>query len=533
MGFRRSRGIRRLAAATGAVCVAGSGMLVGATEASAADSLWINVKEYNLTLPTGHSDPAGAKQLHIQVTHQLQGHLPPATVTVDTAGLAGLADVVWPSGCTHTGAVGTCTVNVTDFGPGVPDSADNYLTLGLNAVPGAKEGSHGTVQLKATAPGVDPGEESAEVFVGSGVDLVVHPLTSVTGAKVGSTLTAPIRWANAGDQTAQQTVLTFHTVAGLEFTEHYSNCTYGKPTGAEEDVQVVCTIDTPLAPGHALQLSPDLKVKVTSKAWQTYLSASVLAPGAQADSLRAAAGTPGNGPRLTATPVSAAKVAAKSDDLNQGDNYTEMGVGADNHAHFSAIGAQAKGAEGQTVPVTVGMRNAGPATVIDRSGGDGVDALKVTFPKGTTVTTVPAGCGTDDGGSKAHGPYRCSSNYIQPDGYQRTFTFQVRLDEQLVNARGQAALTNEISDYEHIPVSFPWDDSTDGYTQPIVFNGPAPSTTPDGGTTNAPGTDGQPSSLAATGGGGSTPLIAGTATALLAAGAAGLMVSRRRKTAQR
>ncbi|MEW2519195.1 LAETG motif-containing sortase-dependent surface protein [Actinacidiphila alni] len=151
---------------------------------------------------------------------------------------------------------------------------------------------------------------------------------------------------------------------------------------------------------------------------------------------------------------------------------------------------------------------------------------------------VPKGCDLVRKGVAGTGPYECGSAdaYFQRPGYRATFTFKVRLVQQVTNVRGTAALTNEDHDYEGVPVTFPWDTSTTGYTAPIVFNGPvttAPAGTPAAtGSANAPGTDGQSQSLAATGGGSDTPLVAGTAAAVVAAGAGILLATRRRRTAR-
>ncbi|WP_030253607.1 hypothetical protein [Streptacidiphilus jeojiense] len=463
---------RRALSTAAALAVTGTALLAGAGTAFAADSLHINISESNLTLPKAVNGTAGTKTLHVEVAHDQQGHIPSATLTVDVSGLAGVADVVWPATCTHTATVGTCKIShVDDLGSGQPPTE---LAIGLKADPKAADGAQGTLDLKATAPGVDSYEVPQTVTVGSGADLTIQQLSAVHHAKVGSTLSAPIQWSNTGNETSPSTVLTLETMAGLDFKQHYSNCKYGKPTGDLVSVRAVCTINTPIAPGQSLRLADPVQVGVTSEAWYTLLTASVLPPGAQADAAVAGGSgyTSGTGPALTAEAVTTSSLHANTADINPEDSYTELDVYADNHAHFSAVGGSARGAKGQTVAVTVGMRNNGPALIYDRSGGEAVDALKVAFPAGTTVTKVPDGCELAPKGATAgHGPYECNSNYAQGPGYQVLYTFRVRLDATLSNARGSARLTNFMSDYIGGPVTFPWDNSTSGYTAPIVFNG--------------------------------------------------------------
>lgn len=543
MGKHGHRQVRKAAAAAAVACALGVGALAGATSASAADSLNVTVKEYDLTLPNGVTDPAGIRQMHLMVSHDNAQDLPDATVTIDAGGLAGVADVVWPKECTHTGAVGTCTLKVTDLSLGdAPPEPETYLTLGLNPAAGAKDGAQGELSYTATSGNLKAIEEATDIHIGSGADLVIQPLKDMKDLKPGSTFTQHVEWKNTGNEAAQQTVLVMHSLVGFEPADRYSNCVYG-PLSDGRDATTVCTIDTPLAPGQSLQLSSDLTYRTTSALYSVYGSVQVLPPGPEADAAKAAVqGTPGAGPELTATPVAASgKVAPLTAELNPADNTAHFVVKGDNHAHYYATGASVEGDKGDTVPVTVGLGNEGPATIFDISGGDGTDMVKVTFPKGTTVTEVPDGCRLHwVVGVKGHGPYLCEGDVVQPAGYKKTFTFQVRLDDQLVNARGTAALTTENDEVGGVPTTFPWDTGTKDYTRPVVFNGTAdPSAAP---SANAPGADGdaatqvdQPSSpeLAATGASGTTPLFAGGAVLLLAAGGAVTLAARRRTAPRR
>jgi LPXTG-motif cell wall-anchored protein len=522
-----------------AAAVTGAGILAGAGSAYGADDgLHINIGDSELTLPRGVAGPAGTKFVHVEVAHDLAGHVPQATLTVDTSGIAAVADVTWPKECTHSGTTGTCTIDHVDDSENW-DGVVHQLALGLTAAAGAKNGVRGTISFKATAPGLNSDQTDFDVAVGSGADLVIQPLKPVAKAKVGSTVAARIAWANTGNQTTPSTIITLEAIAGLEFTQKFSNCTYSKPEGRLKNVTAVCTLDTPLAPGQALQLSQDVKLQVTDEAYYTFLTAKVTPPGEKADTSRQSApGARGTGSKLTATPVAGSRLTQQTAVINPRDSYTELEVQAVNHAHYSAVGANARGDKGATVPVTVGMRNSGPALIFDRSGGEGNDAVLVTFPKGATVTTVPKGCDLTDKGVKGTGPYECGSDdaYIQAPGYHADFTFKVRLDQQLTNARGTAALTNFMHDMKpSTPVTFPWDTSTTGYTAPIVFNGPVttaqPTASASTGGSNAPGPNGQSQSLAATGSDSHTPLIAGGA-AIAAAGAGILFATRRRRTSQ-
>lgn len=61
------------------------------------------------------------------------------------------------------------------------------------------------------------------------------------------------------------------------------------------------------------------------------------------------------------------------------------------------------------------------------------------------------------------------SSIYQAPGYKVEFTFQVRLDQQVSNARGSAVLAESAGPDEGRPAGrFAWDTSTDGNNAPIV-----------------------------------------------------------------
>lgn len=523
----------RALCAVAALSTAGTAVLLGAGPAFAADQLHIDIVESGLTLPKAVGGVAVAKTLHLYVAHDQGGHIPSATLTVDTAGLKGVAVVTWPSNCTHSGAIGTCKIDhVYDLDS---QAVPVYLGIGLKADPKAVNGAKGSLSLKATAPGLSSYEEPVDISVNTGADMTIAPLPELHNVALGTTLSEPVVWSNTGNATAPSSILTFDTMAGLELKQHFSNCKYGKPFGAASVVEAVCTINQPLAPGHALRLSQNLQVGVTKEAYYSVMSVSVLPPGGV---VRTAAGggyVQGTGPELTAVdaPVPTRTRNAVGD-INPNDSYTELDVYAKNTADFAAVGASVKGDKGRTVPVSVGARNNGPGLIYDRSGGEGTGGFKVTFPAGATVTKIPSGCFLDNRtGVAGHGPYVCGSDYLQAPGYQKLVTFSVRLDQQLKNVRGTVALDNELADFQGKPATFPWDKNQADNTAPIVFNGPAlpssaPSTT--GSASAAPSTGATGGSgLAETGGGSSSLPIALGAAAAVALGAGGVLVARRRR----
>jgi len=97
---------RRVLAAAAALTVTGAVLFAGAGTAFAADSLHVNVSESDLALPKAVNGSAVTKTLHINVAHDLAGHVPSATLSVDappmcTTTAAGTKRFVWPASPTR------------------------------------------------------------------------------------------------------------------------------------------------------------------------------------------------------------------------------------------------------------------------------------------------------------------------------------------------------------------------------------------------------------------------------------------------
>lgn len=339
--------------------------------------------------------------------------------------------MIWPAGCTHAGDIGTCArVHINSLGT---DSAITYLNLGLKARPGVRSGQ-GTIEVTASTPGLATQTSSAPVAVAQGTDLVATPLPQLNNVKVGSTVQAAVSWTNTGDQTAPRTQVTlWNPVPGLAFKQHFKNCTY-----AANGQTATCTFNTPLKPGQTLRFPAPVTLTVTKEAWYTVMTVSVQAQGSGK--------------------------ARPPADLNTNDSYSELDVHAVNTAHFAAIGATVHGQAGQTVPVTVGMHSTGPAYIMDRSGGEAVGDVDVEFPAGTTVVSVPQNCFLFQGSQ-----YNCWIPADVAPGQQSLYTFSLRVDTVVDDAKGKVWLSNSIIQPGN-PAIYPWDPSQLGHTAALVLN---------------------------------------------------------------
>jgi hypothetical protein len=426
----RSTLVRRGGGLAVATVLAAAGGLATAGSALASDRLDVQINPYNLTLPALANGASVTKSLHIYIYHDQQGTVGTAKVVINASGLSRIAQVIWPSSCTHVGDVGTCARAAIN---GIESGNNTFLNLGLKARPGVRSGQ-GTVEVTASNPELGRLTTSAPVSVAEGTDLVASPLPQLNDVKIGSTVQAAVSWSNTGDETAPRTQVTMWTpVPGLAFKQHFKNCTY-----SANGRTAVCTFNTALKPGQTLRFPAPVELTVTKEAWYTGMAVTVEALGSGK--------------------------ARPPADLNTNDNYAELDLHAVNTAHFAAIGASVHGQAGQTIPVTVGMHSTGPAFIYDRSGGEAVGDIDVEFPAGTTVVGVPQNCFLVQGTQ-----YTCWIPADVAPGQQFLYTFSLRVNTVVAGAKGKVWLSNSIIQPAD-PAIYSWDPSQAGHTAALVLN---------------------------------------------------------------
>jgi hypothetical protein len=217
-------------------------------------------------------------------------------------------------------------------------------------------------------------------------------------------------------------------------------------------------------------------------------------------------------------------------------------VNAANTADFQVSGAQLKGRVGDTVDLRVTFTNAGPAWVLVEPGPPVPTRVLVKIPSGTTAVKAPH-CE-----KPAAGTYDCyvAQGWVE-EGQVNTYSFKLKIDKAVAGAKGSVALSSESRPYDVNKANDKADILLDvegsGSTAGSGSAGGSDSTG-GGGTTGTSGTTGSSSAtgssgsasttggdLAATGSGPVLPL-AGTAAAVVAAGAGTVLLVRRR-TARR
>ncbi len=473
-----------LAAATGLVAAGAAGT------AHAADApLPVTITgedRVDLSLHSGNGDPS-EPQVDLRLDapgepFEGDGIIPPVftgdyTIRIDASALAGVAKVKLP--CEADGSVAVCSGSELYAG-------DRYNRVGgirLDVGEDSEAGDLGSITVTGEGEGLEFTPLTIDVLVG-GPEFVNRTLSVPDGLRAGGTYEAPVGLRNAGSMPADGAVLRFHGSRGVSFPDSYGNCAYAEVTTGpllRQGTDAICTFPDRIDAGTAYALAEPLKVKTAGFALHdvfTY-SFTALAPD-EAAALRAAKDyRPGTGEVLTLRKLSSADPAHYS-------RYADVDLPVNNTYDLELTGSSQDAGAGDTVTARIGFRNNGPAWISAlRSGGEPI-GFTVAVPEGTTVTSVPEGCGenTIDEGVKG---YLCWVSTPLLEDAALDFPFELRVDRVVEGARGKVALP----EWDN-----PFDSDHTNDSAWIVLNGADGAT--DGGTGDGGTSDGGTS-------GGSTP----------------------------
>jgi len=374
------------------------------------------------------------------------------TLTIDARGLAKVANVAFGAGCVVKGLIATCDQGVlpTHIGGGIGGWSD----ITLSALKGAPQGASGSYTISGrTTTGVGVVSSSGTVTVG-GPEFDLSALQNHSNVAIGSNLSEPIKFTNAGTRPSNGVQVILMPSAGLGFTTHYSNCRYGSAdTYPHLTDLAICSISGLVRVGETAELAVPVGLHVDQTALYSYLDSTVEPLGYTGDNYWLLPGhtwKQGTGAKLGLKVLSAgvrstapAGTAMLLSADGESTNYQVASVSARNTDDFGVTGATAKGAKGKTVRFTFSLVDHGPATLYDRSGGEGSPSVLVTPPPGTTIVGSSAACQPslgDDPTVAAHGPYLCSAGYYFVKGEVNTFTLTVRVDTVIAGAKGSVKI---------------------------------------------------------------------------------------------
>ncbi|MFF5471621.1 CARDB domain-containing protein [Streptomyces achromogenes] len=429
---------------SGAAVAVAAGLLTAGLAAPAfadedppqTDQLWIN-EPYEQTLPlaTDGGQPQD-RTLGVGIYHDNENFtVTDGELAVDVSGLAGVAEVTWPDNCTPSGTSAVCDIPVV---PTIGGDYEDQVFLTVRAADGAAVGARGRITYEATATGGPDGTLTAphESFgttltVGAGPDLVIDPVASIEKGQPGDERTIPFKVTNKGNESANGFTVKLYASYGLTDLTRYDACVYTTTDGDDSapSNRAICTFEQVLAPGDSFELPEPLTVRLAPHALNERLDIDV---------------EPGGG----------------AQDLDSGNDYAVLQIGADNTADFSVTGDAISGAAGETATAKLTFKNNGPAWLGNLGSGDPVAEVRLIVPKGTTVTGVPSGCypRTLDGGyypnRKGAPRYDCDMPYWVLENTQRTFAFSVRVDTVVPGATGAVSIHPPYGRFGQYPFAF-------------------------------------------------------------------------------
>ncbi|GAB3381635.1 hypothetical protein GCM10027452_35070 [Micromonospora halotolerans] len=387
-----------------------------------------------------------------------------------------------------------------------------FFDVQLKTTSKAKDGDAGTLKVTMTAAGQDPISHDAKIRVGEGVDLSAGPETT-TSAAPGKSFTAPATVSNAGETAAKGAVAIFFNDYGMNAAKHFSNCTY------VGDELRTCQFDEELAAGSTFTASLPYALGADTYAPSSKYGEIIWMTPAEFEDFQndvdfneETIGQPGADGELALTQVPGKATAqgfqADRQPDNNGTIVTVKATGK-NGTDLEALGTSVNGAAGATVKATFGLRNNGPATLDYNRAGSSVTYLNFDVPQGTTAVAVPENCITRNGDE--WGELKA--------GDSEMLDFSLRVDKVIANATGPVKINVTCQ----CDGGFTRDLKPANDTAKVVVNA-----APGGDGGQGGGGEGDGGTLPITGS--STALIAGVGALLLAAGAAGYVVSRRRRT---
>ncbi|ANP50723.1 hypothetical protein AVL59_14780 [Streptomyces griseochromogenes] len=369
-----------------------------------------------------------------------------ATLTVDARGLSKVAKVAFSDNCTVHGLVATCSESF-DADSASTTHLGAMTRLTLTALRGARLGTTGTYKITGKSAHARIAGGTGTVTVG-GPSFGLDSLADHTNLKVGSDLAEPVRFTNVGNRPAKGVQTVLAASPGLDFGRHYSNCKYGS-NGAIHFA--VCYPKGTIDIGETAALADPVRLHVNSAALHTYLdvrTAPLGQPGwPEGQGIK---WTWGRGSALGLKVIKAGRhssAPAGSVSLPQTGTVTDYRIAslrARNQADFAVSGASAHAAAGKTAPLAFHQTANGPATLYDRSGGEGLPTVWVTLPPGTTAVGHSANCSPwqeNNPTAEAKGPYVCGlPSYVVPKGQVTNFTLTLRVDQMVRQAKGKVQL---------------------------------------------------------------------------------------------
>ena len=289
--------------------------------------------------------------------------------------------------CEATTTTLTCPVNTGGM--------SSYLMA--TAKPGAPVGTTSPIPVRAVLDGKTVASATGTVTVAEEVSLAAVEAQDDMSIGSGRTFGLAAGVRNTGDSPISGVVLQLRTVAGIR-TADYANCTnVVTDPNIPPDSGAICLFDAELAPGQEYRLATPWQVTATDLVWapSQWLASFQWSTAQDFTDQGGKLPTGGDGPELElAAAVTARAVPQTEPELvyNNVDEW-QLQVTGRNTSTLTVRGDTASGQVGKNVTVRTSVRNNGPARLEGYNQLQGSYSLTtVTLPAGTKVVKADPDC---------------------------------------------------------------------------------------------------------------------------------------------
>ncbi|MXM64736.1 hypothetical protein GR925_15095 [Streptomyces sp. HUCO-GS316] len=341
-------------------------------------------------------------------------------VVVDASGLEGVARIGEGKGnnCTGGGWVWTC-----EYGT-LRNDGESMPPFTIHGVDGVEPGDSGTVTYTASADNAVSVTGTTRMIVGGPTLNSPSEQGKLTGVEPGKSASLTPRLSNRTRFSTERGIaLRITAQGGLVLTTRPRNCYYN-PTFTS----AWCRFSTKAAPGTAYHTSSPFTFTASPEQLTGTLDYSWSSDPQQPAELTV---------RGTGAPLTLTRSPQRG--LKDGTGAVTV-VETTVQADYAAVTGTVRGRVGDTVSVTLGVRDLGPGKLEDELG-----RFEVVPPEGTTVTSVPYTFEDTDGKwacerpEKPGGAVVCDLNsdrFWPGDDGTTTVGFRFRIDRQVPGAHG-------------------------------------------------------------------------------------------------
>ncbi|MGW1623526.1 hypothetical protein [Streptomyces sp. NPDC002172] len=272
--------------------------------------------------------------------------------------------------------------------------------------------------------------------------VVLGEIAPIDGAEPGGTVRVPTSFTDTGTKALGKVWLTYTLSHGLAHPEPAglpANCAYSTIAagdGEPDRTEVICEFGQTVRPGVVYAPGRQLTFPVRDSALYEVIEVKAETAGYPYPGDNFSREVRGAAPAVELVEQPDAVAAPAGGARNSRWDEADVPVTAVNTADFKVTGARLQGDVEDTVPLTVSFADAGPAWVQRRDRADAA-RIVVRMPAGTSVARTDPYCRRTGSGE-----YVCGIDFPWvEEGYERSYTFRLKIDKAVSGARGSIGLT--------------------------------------------------------------------------------------------